>query len=48
MKYLKPEVRVISTATNAIESSEFKDLSPLADHIDNSLNNTGPAYEADE
>lgn len=48
MRYEKPILNVVCAAAKAIESTESKEPSQLADHIDMSPNNTGPAYEADE
>jgi hypothetical protein len=47
MKYLKPEVHVIATATNAIEGVS-KPFNPILDNITGLMLSTGPAYEADE
>jgi hypothetical protein len=47
MNYLKPEVRVISAATYAIEGLE-KPLTSLMDSITGLRSSTPSAYEADE
>jgi len=48
MRYEKPEVVVLSDAVKAIQSVFQKQPSLLTDHINGSVRNTGPAYEADE
>lgn len=48
MKYQKPEVRVVSMATKAIEGQGCKDPSPLDDSIDHTPFNTVATYRADE
>jgi hypothetical protein len=47
MKYQKPEVHVISTATKAIESVQTK-VAAMLDSINQQPLTDGPAYEADE
>lgn len=48
VKYHKPEVELVATAVRAIESVESKHISPLMDSFNQTPDNTGPAYEADE
>ena len=48
MKYQKPELQMIGAATKAVESLDMKHLSTVADSINQSPDNSGPAYEADE
>jgi hypothetical protein len=48
MKYEKPVLQMIGAATKAVESLDMKHLSTVADSINQSPDNSGPAYEADE
>jgi hypothetical protein len=48
MRYEKPALVLMANAIRTIESVDQKTMSPLADHINQTPNNSGPAYEADE
>ena len=49
MKYVKPQITLLASASEAIQSDEIKPVQSLVDnHLHPVTLGTSPAYEADE